>query len=127
MARANTVEEVHEAGAVSQNAATNGGARFFKRAFYAWVILLALFQFSENTADPDLWGHVVFGQEMLSTHSIPRTEMYSWTAAGQPWFNHEVIAEISLGAAHALLGGAGLLLLKMTVGLLAFALALKIA
>lgn len=102
-------------------------ARFLKRAFCAWVILLALFQFSENTADPDLWGHVTFGQEMLSTHSIPRTEMYSWTAAGQPWFNHEVIAEISLGAAHALLGGAGLLLLKMTVGLLAFALALKIA
>lgn len=100
-------------------------AKFLKIAFCTAVILLAVFQFSENTADPDLWGHVTYGQEMLRTHSIPKADIYSWTAKGAPWINHEVIAEIFLGGAHALMGGSGLLLLKMSVGLLAFALALR--
>jgi len=89
-------------------------------------MLLAVFQFSENTADPDLWGHVVFGRHMLQTRSIPKTEMYSWTARGQPWVNHECLAEISLGGAHALLGGGGLLLLKVAMGVLTLAISLRL-
>jgi hypothetical protein len=98
-----------------------------KISFCALVLLLAIYQFSENTADPDLWGHVIFGQEMLQSHGIPKAEMYSWTAAGQPWINHESIAEISLGGIHKLLGGSGLLLLKMVMGILTFWFALRMA
>ncbi|MGD1084960.1 MAG: hypothetical protein ABSA47_09455 [Verrucomicrobiota bacterium] len=101
-------------------------ARALRIAFCAMVMLLAVFQFSENTADPDLWGHIVFGQQMLQTRAIPTTEIYSWTAQGQPWINHEWLAELALGGAHALLGGGGVLLLKMAVGLLTFALCLRL-
>jgi hypothetical protein len=107
-----------------EGVAGNRPARALQTCFCVLVILLAVFQFSENTADVDLWGHVVFGQEMLKTHSIPKTDTYSWTAAGRPWINHECLAEIALGGAHLLLGGKGLLLLKMAVGLLGFGLAL---
>jgi hypothetical protein len=102
-------------------------ARMLRVAFCAFVACLALYQFSENTADPDLWGHIVFGQKMLQAHAIPKTEIYSWTAAGQPWINHEWMAELALGGAHALLGGSGVLLLKVFVGLLTFALGLRVA
>src|SRR5476651_1450348 len=97
------------------------------RAFVACVLCLAIFQFSENTADPDLWAHVMFGQHFLQTGELMKTDPYSWTANGHEWINHEVVAEAALGLAHRWLGGTGLLLLKIVVGLLTFGLALSIA
>src|ERR1035438_3939792 len=98
-----------------------------RRAFVVCVICLAVFQFSENTTDIDLWGHVLFGEEFLHTGHLERTDPYSWTTNGQPWVNHEIIAEAALALTHRALGGAGLLLLKMVVGLLTFGIALSIA
>jgi hypothetical protein len=98
-----------------------------RRAFVVCIICLAVFQFSENTTDIDLWGHVLFGQELLRTGHLARTDTYSWTANGQPWINHEIVAEVALALAHRALGGMGLLLLKMVVGLLTFGIALSIA
>jgi len=97
------------------------------RAFVACVVCLAIFQFSENTADPDLWAHVLFGQQFLQSGELMKTDPFSWTANGHEWINHEVVAEAALGLAHRWLGGTGLLLLKMAVGLLTFGLALSIA
>jgi hypothetical protein len=101
------------------------GGRVLALSFCAVIVLLAVFQFSENTADPDLWGHIVFGQHMLHSGGIAKTEIYSWTAQGQPWVNHECLAELALGGAHALMGGSGPLLLKMVAGLLTFGLCLR--
>lgn len=97
------------------------------RAFVVCVLSLAVFQFSENTADPDLWAHVLFGQHFLQTGALMKTDPYSWTANGHEWINHEVVAEAALGLAHRWLGGTGLLLLKMAAGLLTFGIALSIA
>ena len=101
-------------------------ANRLKLAFCAAVIALAIFQFSENTVDPDLWGHVTFGRHMLDTGTIPKADFYSWTANGQPWVNHEWLAEIVLAKAHQLAGGSGLLLLKMVMGLAAFGVCLRL-
>jgi hypothetical protein len=98
-----------------------------RRAFCFCVLCLAVFQFSENTADPDLWAHILFGQHFLQTGGLMKTDPYSWTANGHEWMNHEVVAEIAFGLAHRWLGGTGLLLLKMAAGLLTFGLALSIA
>lgn len=100
--------------------------RFFKWMFCAWVFSLALYQFAENTADPDLWAHVLFGEHFLHTGTLHRVEPYSWTAADYPWVNHEVFSEAALGAAHLSLGGKGLLLLKVCIGLLTFGFALTL-
>ncbi len=105
---------------------SSGMTRLVRICFCSLVILLAIFQFSENTADPDLWGHIVFGQHMLHSGTIPKVDFYSWTANGHPWINHEVLAEILLGGAHAFWGGTGVLLLKMLVGLASFFLALRL-
>jgi len=94
--------------------------------FCAAVLLLAVFQFSENTVDPDLWGHLVFGQHMMHSGSIPKVDIYSWTANGQPWINHEWVAEIILAAFYTAWGGSGILLLKMVIGLGAFAVCLRL-
>jgi hypothetical protein len=95
-----------------------------RRSFCALVAFLAVFQFSENTVDPDLWGHIVYGRQILLTGVVPKAEVFSWTSQGRPWINHEWLAEMALGGAHKLWGGSGVLLLKMAVGLLTFALCL---
>jgi hypothetical protein len=100
--------------------------RNLKLWFCAAVLGLAVFQFSENTVDPDLWGHVVFGQHILHSRAIPRTDFYSWTAFGQPWINHEWVAEVILALFYTAWGGSGILLLKMVVGLAAFAVCLRL-
>ena len=98
-----------------------------RRAFVLCVICLAVFQFSENTADPDLWGHVLYGERLLETGHLDRTDPYSWTAPGHEWINHEILAEAAMALSFRALGGAGLLLLKMAVGLATFFLAISIA
>jgi hypothetical protein len=98
-----------------------------RRAFVLWVVCLAVFQFSENTADPDLWGHVLYGEHLLQTGNLMRTDPYSWTAFGHPWINHEILAEAAMALSFRALGGTGLLLLKMATGLATFFLALSIA
>lgn len=95
--------------------------------FVVAVLCLAVFQFSENTADPDLWGHVFFGSQFLQTGKPTTVDYYSWTAYGQPSFDHEYLGEAVFGLAYLALGGPGLLLLKVIVGLLTFGLALFIA
>jgi hypothetical protein len=94
--------------------------------FCGCVLALALYQFSENTADPDLWGHTMFGERLLLTGKLERFEPYSWTAPDVPWVNHEVLAEAAIGGAHRLAGGAGILLLKIAAGFLTLAIALRL-
>ncbi len=105
----------------------NRAALLLNWFFCAWVAALAFYNFSENTVDPDLWGHALFGREMLATHHLEKTEPYSWTAHHGPWINHEVLAEIAIGASHLWLGGTGIWLLTVIVGLVTFAIALRLA
>jgi len=96
-------------------------------AFVIAVVCLAVFQFSENTADPDLWSHVFFGTQFVQTGKPTTVDYYSWTAYKQPSFDHEYLGEAVFGLAYLALGGPGLLLLKVIVGLLTFGIALSVA
>src|SRR5580698_4923002 len=98
-----------------------------RSSFIVAVFCVAVFQFSENTADPDLWSHVFFGTQLIQTGKPTTIAYYSWTAYRQPSFTHEYLGEAVFGLAYLSLGGPGLLLLKMIVGLLTFDIALSIA
>jgi hypothetical protein len=39
--------------------------------------------------DTDLWWHLRVGEDILATHHLPLTDMYSFTAPGQPWIAAE--------------------------------------
>ena len=73
---------------------------------------------SRTWADPDLWGHVRFGRDILAA-GIPHADRYSFTS-DIPWLNHEWLAEVAMSAAWQAMGAFGLVLLKM--GLIAVAL-----
>lgn len=69
---------------------------------------------SGTTGDPDLWGHVRFGQDMLEHGAIRLPDPYSFTS-DQPWINHEWLAELLMALAFNQLGPAGLNLLRIAV------------
>ena len=87
-----------------------------------WSILIAAAAYT--TTDPDLWGHVRFGLDMLGRSGIPVSDPYSFTS-DRPWINHEWLAEIVMAAAYRFGGDLSLILLKLAVlagivGLLTF-------
>jgi hypothetical protein len=44
--------------------------------------------------DPDYWWHVRTGQYIFETGTIPRVDMYSYTATNHPWVAHEWLSEL---------------------------------
>jgi hypothetical protein len=87
----------------------------------ALVLAVVFFASARTHADPDLWGHVRFGQDILND-GIPTTDSYSYLTAGSRWINHELLPEILFAAFFSLLGVPGLVGLKVclvlgTIGL----------
>src|ERR1044071_9645818 len=99
-------------------------ARLLRRMFCGLVACLALYQVAESTADPDLWAHTMLGRDVVQSGHVVKEETLSWTVKGLPLINHEVMSEVSLGAAHLVAGGTGILLLKILVGMLTLGIAL---
>ncbi len=76
------------------------------------IVAIAICDLS-RFADPDLWGHLRFGQAVISAGHIVRTDPYSYTAFGHPWLNHEWLTEVIMGALYNLAGVFGLKLMKL--------------
>src|SRR5438132_1357084 len=101
-------------------------AERLRRALLVALLLAGVLVFATiDRADPDLWGHVRYGQDVLASGHLPATATYTYTAASQPWINHENLSEIAFAfvADHA--GGTGLAVLKtlLALGLLALMMA----
>jgi len=78
----------------------------------------ALHFWVRNLADPDLWGHLTWGRMMMRDRSLPRTDTFSYTAFGQPFFDHEWLADVATAGTFDAWGTVGLIVLKLA--LLAF-------
>lgn len=80
------------------------------RLVLAGALLLLL---TRTDADPDLWGHVRFGLDMLAARSLPAIDTYSFTS-DVPWINHEWLSELAMAAAYRVGGSPGLIALKLS-------------
>src|SRR5256714_9473133 len=58
--------------------------------------------------DPDLWWHLASGRVIIATGTIPHVDLYSFSAAGQPWVMHEWLADLMMYLLYQL-GGLPLL------------------
>ena len=74
-------------------------------------IAVLLVVIAHTSADPDLWGHVRFGQDIIAAGQLPTNDSYSFTS-DRPWINHEWLAEVLMAAAYAAGGARGLVALK---------------
>ncbi len=50
--------------------------------------------------DADIGWHIRTGEQILATHSLPRSDSFSSTMQGQPWFAWEWLYDILLGILH---------------------------
>jgi hypothetical protein len=91
---------------------------WLERGLLLALLLGAGVALSANTADADLWGHILFGLETLAAGAPQTTTTHSFTASGHPWVNHENVSEVCLAFIHHIGGGRGLLLAKSALGLL---------
>lgn len=73
------------------------------------LALAGLVFLSNNVADPDLWGHVQFGRDVLQSGEIKSTTTYSYTAEGYRWVNHENLSELILAFTYDNVGLVGLI------------------
>ena len=96
---------------------TPHASRIYTLLFKILIFAYAFNQFSLITADPDLWGHLKFGEAAWVQKALPSTDPYSYTAQGLPWINHEWLAEIIYYLIYTALGSTGLLIFKLTLGL----------
>jgi hypothetical protein len=61
-----------------------------------------------SIADPDIWWHLRNVEWQIHAHALLSRDVYSWSAAGVPWMNHEWLAEIPFFLGWKMLGPAGL-------------------
>lgn len=80
----------------------------------AFVLLAILVADSNRHTDPDLWGHIRFGQEFIAHHHLVETDPYSYSALKAPWHDYEWLAEVVMAWVYNLGGVLGLKLWKLT-------------
>jgi hypothetical protein len=98
------------------------------RGVFALVFFLMIFALAVRQSafiDPDLWWHLQTGQDIVTSHTIPQTDIYSFTKAGSEWITHEWLSEVLIYATFRAAGWAGLLLLFPTLIAFAFYLAYR--
>jgi len=61
--------------------------------------------------DSDAGWHIRTGEAILATGTLPHSDPYSFSHAGQPWFAWEWLADAASGAAHRAAGLSGVALL----------------
>ena len=84
------------------------------------VAVTCLFAVADTVADPDLWGHLRFGRDILrSGHAIQR-DRYSYLS-DRPWINHEWLAEVMFASVYQAGGPSGLVIFKAALGSLVLA------
>ena len=91
--------------------------RWWSRVTAFIVLATAWRLLAPTVADPDLWGHILFGQRTLSL-GIERVDPFSYLSAGHGWTNHEWLSEVSFALAFDAAASLGLIALKLAVSLL---------
>jgi len=74
------------------------------------IVLLAFG--TKAVVDTDIWGHLRFGLDFLTTHTLPTIDKYSFTSA-QPWVNHEWASDALFAIAYSSGGLPGLVILRI--------------
>ena len=83
------------------------------------VAFLSLF-LPAAIADPDIWWHLRNAQLQLTSHRFLTQDVYSSTAAGAPWTNHEWLSELPFYIAWKVAGPSGLRVLTLATLALLF-------
>lgn len=91
---------------------------FWDKSVICLVMSTVFYGLSQTGADPDLWGHIRFGQDLWQTGQIIRSDPYSYLTGDQLWINHEWLSEAIFYLGFTFAGSAALIVLKAAMTLL---------
>ena len=84
-----------------------------------FLVLLCILAFSPMSAgllrDADTGWHIRSGELILATHAVPRTDPFSYTRQGEPWYAWEWMYDIVIAAIHHVSGLNGVVLFTAAV------------
>ncbi len=89
-----------------------------KRASFALVLVITAAAFAagfSKIADLDFWWHLQTGKVIASTHEIPKQEIFSYTARGNEYIDHEWLFQLLIIFLYSKFGPAGIAVLKCLV------------
>lgn len=70
---------------------------------------MMMFTIRSRFSDPDMWWHLKTGEVIWNTHSIPKVDLFSFTAQGHPWIAQEWLSQLTIYGAWKLGGYTGLM------------------
>src|SRR5260370_17688270 len=62
----------------------------------ATLVVLTVLTVGSRFNDPDLWWHLKTGEIIWNTHSIPRTDLFSFTTNNHAWTDHEWLSQVTI-------------------------------
>ena len=91
---------------------------WWNASLIALGLAMALFRLIPTEADPDLWGHLRFGLDTVAAGRVVHQDIYSYLTVGQPWINHEWLAEVIMAIAWNAAGtsAVGVVAVKVAIG-----------
>ncbi len=93
-------------------------------ALFIWLFVAGGDGWHALLLDGDVGWHIRTGEYILDHHAVPKTDMFSFTRPGTPWFAWEWGSDVLLGAAHRMVGlkavvlGAGIIIVLWPVTML---------
>lgn len=90
---------------------------WLSRGFILLLTLVAANLLAWRTIEPDLWGHIQYGEDWLHAGTMPRTATHTYSTPDQPWVNHENLFELAVAFGQRTIGGLGLMIFKCVAGL----------
>ena len=58
------------------------------------LVLLGVLTVRSRFSDPDMWWHLKTGEVIWTTHSIPTTDLFSYTTNHHAWVPHEWLSQV---------------------------------
>ncbi|HEX4021274.1 MAG TPA: hypothetical protein VHX63_09035 [Acidobacteriaceae bacterium] len=75
-----------------------------------FLVVLAELTVRSRFNDPDMWWHLRTGEIIWTTHTIPTTDLFSYTTNHHAWIPHEWLSQVLIYGAYRLDGYTGLML-----------------
>ena len=91
-----------------------------RNIFLGIVVLGLLGTAARNVVDPDIWWHLKTGEYIAASKSVPHTDLFSYTRAGQPWVAHEWLCDLLIYGLYHAAGWGGLIVVFAAIVCAAF-------
>jgi len=95
-------------------------------SLYLLTVAVIFKLFNQLYADYDLWWHIFIGNEIITKETLEKFDIYSFTAYGLPYINHEWLSEIIMAWAYFIGKSSGLIIWRWSMVLIILFLAFQL-